>query len=552
MISRETVEEIKEKVSLLETASKYLSFKKSGQNYFAVCPFHSEKTPSFCIKEGRDFYYCFGCGASGDIFSLVMKLEGISYPEAIEKLAKENNIAVKYVQGRGGFERLKLFYKANAFALTFFRDNFKKHLNLVSPYLNSRGISTQCAEYFELGFAPLKAEESLFAYAEKNCSEDTLKVLTQLGLVREKKDLFVNRLIFPVHNHRGQVVGFGGRVLSSDSSAPKYINSPESVVYKKGSLFYNWHRAQREVVKKKRVLIVEGYFDVMAMYMMGALNVVATCGTSLTKAHAEFLHKRLSRFGGEVVLLFDGDSAGAKAAARAAQLLYKAQVDGKVVYLLQGEDPHSLYLKHKGDKKWFKECRKASFIEAYLLGLLMDLGVQSVLELSSIKRSALLDELLSLPACLDNALLVAEALKEISLLLKVPLDAVSARFKKIKKPLIKTYASEREKEAVSVPLRDLQFLSCVLAIGSEAALLAVKTSEVCATCSESVLSFLTEFSKIELNLKESESIEQYFSQVKSFVEEEYPFFSKCVQHAEQMARDKEVAIEKLYNECREH
>ncbi len=351
-IPDDTLQEIRVRTDIVGVVGSYLPLKRSGANHLGLCPFHGEKTPSFNVNSVRQFFHCFGCGVGGDVYSFLMRIEGLSFPEAAKRLAERAGIVLELTpptpqQQEQQRERERLAPICEE-ACSYYAQQL-----LVSPagetarrYLQERGYGQETAKRFRLGYA-LPGWDGLVRHlAEKGYDADYAR---QLGLIRPGKqgrgdyDLFRGRLIFPIFDRSGDPVAFGARVL--DGSLPKYINSPESPLYHKGKILYGLYQAREEMRRSGEVIVVEGYFDQLALTRAGFGQSVATCGTSLTEEHARLL-KRYSK---RVLLLFDADSAGRRATFRAMEVLLREGVPALVVTLDQGEDPDS-YIKRAGSK----------------------------------------------------------------------------------------------------------------------------------------------------------------------------------------------------------
>ncbi|WP_457680380.1 DNA primase [Thermovibrio sp.] len=328
-VSHSFIEELLSQVDIVEVVSHYLPLKQVGRNFTALCPFHPEKTPSFVVSPEKQIFKCFGCGVGGNAITFVEKYEGVSFFEAIKRVAEICGIELPQQEfkkeegeevGEFGFRAAKYFHSK---------------VDAVLPYLKERGVEQSSVEKFLLGYAPRGYLSELRDIPDE--------VLRELGLKSQQgKEFFRERLIIPIFNHSGKVVAFAGRALKEDSS-PKYINSPESRFFKKGSLLYGFYQSKDEIIKKRQVVIVEGYFDVISLHGAGFCNCVAPMGTSLTESHCRFI----KRYSSSPVLLFDGDGAGRKATLRSAELFFKLGVEPLVVQLPQGEDPDSLARKSR-------------------------------------------------------------------------------------------------------------------------------------------------------------------------------------------------------------
>jgi DNA primase len=376
-IPEDKVLEIKHAADIVEIVSESVLLKKAGKNYVGLCPFHSEKTPSFTVSPQKQIFYCFGCAAGGNIFSFIMKRDGISFPEAARILSKQYgiNIPVKTMSKEQEMlrsEREKLF-EVNRQAMVFFCNYLLSGPSgkQAMQYLNKRGISQETIKIFRIGYAPEGWNNINNFFQKKKIPFD---IVEKAGLIvkREKKDGFYdrfrNRIIFPIFNVNMHVIGFGGRVLSDD--LPKYLNSPETPIYNKSSSLYGLHRARQKCRETETVYIVEGYFDLLALHQNGIQNSVATLGTSITTDHVHILRNIIGK-DGHVVLVFDSDDAGMKAALRSLGIFMNAEVDAKIMLLPSGHDPDS-YLFEFGYKSFFDIGKSAKSLISFLIDTLID------------------------------------------------------------------------------------------------------------------------------------------------------------------------------------
>ena len=339
------VEEVRERADLLAVVGRYVLLKKQGSNWMGLCPFHNEKTPSFNVHPGQGFYHCFGCGVGGDIFGFLMKIKGLSFPEAIEEVAIGAGLTPP--EGRheeAGYRRKREERQSLLEILDKARHWFCQRLQAVEggaarAYLQRRGVSAESIERFALGYAPPGWRHLLDHFGGGRNAESLLE---KAGLVvlKEKDgsgyDRFRDRIIFPIQDYRGRCIGFGGRLLAQGE--PKYINSPETLLYRKGEVLYGMDQAQQAIQREERVLVVEGYMDLVALANHGVNAVVATLGTALTAVHLRHLWKRTRR----ICFCFDGDAAGRKAAWRAVeQVLDGLEPDrhAHFLFLPEGMDP---------------------------------------------------------------------------------------------------------------------------------------------------------------------------------------------------------------------
>jgi DNA primase len=378
-IPEDKVLEIKHAANILEVVSESVLLKKTGKNYVGLCPFHSEKTPSFTVSPQKQIFYCFGCAAGGNVFSFIMKRDGISFPEAARILSRQygidvpdQKITISKEQKRLRNER-EILYAVNRQAMDFFHN---KLLSVPSGkqamlYLNKRGINQETIKMFRLGYAPEGWNNINNFFQKKKISSG---VVEKAGLIvkRENKDgyydRFRNRIIFPIFNVNTHVVGFGGRVLSD--KLPKYLNSPETPIYNKSSSLYGLHRARQKCRETETVYIVEGYFDLLALHQNGIQNSVATLGTSITTDHVDILRNVIGK-DGRVVLVFDSDDAGMKAALRSLGIFMNAEVDANIMSLPSGHDPDS-YLFEFGYESFLDIAKSAKSLISFLMDALIE------------------------------------------------------------------------------------------------------------------------------------------------------------------------------------
>ena len=344
-IHADTLSAIKAQVQIEEVLGDYLTLKKRGKDYWALCPFHDEKTPSFAVVPSKGFYKCFGCDKGGDAITFLIEYKGMSYLEAIQHLATKYSIPIQTDEDNQDSNRIEEgLYILFTLAKDYYQNQLL-HAPQVKKYLADRNI-TSLIDSFCLGYSP-QGGQMWYQFATKKGYE--LPILEQAGLViqREGKvyDTFRNRLMFPIHNLIGKIVGFGARRLQEDLSTPKYINSVETSVYQKSMLLYGLYQAKRSIKIQEYAYIVEGYTDVLALHRIDIQNVVASAGTSLTYSQVQ----QLSRFTKHVTLLFDSDGAGQAATLRAIDLLLPQGFEVQVLTLPLGQDPASYVAKHSKD-----------------------------------------------------------------------------------------------------------------------------------------------------------------------------------------------------------
>jgi DNA primase len=363
------LDDIRDRADIVGLINEYVTLKKSGQNYKGLCPFHKEKTPSFNVSPKRNIFHCFGCGVGGNVFNFVMRMEGMDFVEAVRHLARRTGVEVPSPSAE---ETAKASRKEGLLAVTRRAATlYHRHL-LTSPeaegarnYLANRGIGEADIKAFELGYAPPEWD---FLFKRAQTSGVTPGDLEACGLVLRSErggghyDRFRGRLMFPIHDHRAEVVGFGGRVLDPDAKEAKYINTPETLLYSKSRLLYGMDKARKAAQDLSELLVTEGYLDVITAHHYGLQNIVATLGTALTEQHARLV----SRYARRVVLVFDADQAGLEAARRGADLLVAQGLQVEVMTLPAGEDPDS-YLRSAGLDAFEKARREAKPLVEFML-----------------------------------------------------------------------------------------------------------------------------------------------------------------------------------------
>lgn len=350
MIPQQVIDDILNRVSIVDVIGRYIDIKRSGKNYVALCPFHNEKTPSFSISEEKGLYHCFGCGASGNAVGFLMDYQKLSFIEAIENLARIAGVDLSRYSNDGeavSNSEKEILYKINKEAMKFFHNLLltSEEAEIARDYLKKRGLSAETIKTFQLGYGG-KEWTSLSSYLIKQGfrEEDIIRAGLSSRGNTGLYDRFRDRVIFPIFNRDGRVVGFGGRVLKENEQVAKYLNTQETPIFHKGSLLFAFHMARDEIIKKKEAIMVEGYMDVIGLFQNGIKNAVAPLGTSLTESQMMFL----KRFCDSVFFVFDGDEAGVKAANRALDIAVKSPIKKKVAILPGGKDPFDYVMQYGG------------------------------------------------------------------------------------------------------------------------------------------------------------------------------------------------------------
>ncbi len=355
MFSEEQLAELRERIPIFELVSEYVQLKKSGKNFKGVCPFHQEKTPSFMVSPDRDIFHCFGCATGGNQYHFLMKIDSLSFPEAVERLAEKAGVQLKFskgespsISGKAREDLLELHRQAAWYyhCLLLKTDRESEVWN----YLNGRELSEELIKKFHVGFCPT-TDSGLRAHLTKKGF--TNELIESASFYRGPREFFNGRILFPIFRQDKKVVGIGGRVFQERDSRPKYLNSPESSLFKKGELFYGLHLAKSEIRKNNQVLVVEGYLDVITLHGHGFAEAVAPLGTALTNFQA----KTLQRWGADITLLFDQDNAGEAASFKALEILLTQGVIPSQVELPNGEDPDS-FLRKSGSLAFEKKLKE--------------------------------------------------------------------------------------------------------------------------------------------------------------------------------------------------
>lgn len=393
MISQTSIQEILNRTNILDVVGDFIQLKKRGTNYLGLCPFHNEKTPSFTVSPAKEIYKCFGCGKSGNTISFIMEHEKYSYVEALKWLAKKYNVEVEETFATDEQKQAQLtsesLYIVNQFAREFFTNQLlhtDEGTSIGLSYLKHRGFTDATIEKFQLGYNP--SSGNVFAQ-EAITRQYNTDVLLKTGLVVERNnqlyDNYRERIIFPIHNQSGKISGFGARVLTGNTKAPKYINTPENEVYVKSKILYGSYFARMAIDKADECLLVEGYTDVISLHQAGIENVVASGGTSLTIDQLRLIKK----YTNNLTILYDGDNAGVKAAMRGLDLALEEGLNVQLVLLPENEDPDS-YVKNAGTQVFneYISANKTDFILFQLKIALKDAGDDPVKKSAVVNRIA--------------------------------------------------------------------------------------------------------------------------------------------------------------------
>ena len=515
MITQESIEEVKERSSLIELVGESGALKRQGSNYVGLCPFHQEKTGSFHIRDGGKFYHCFGCGASGNPISYYMHTRGVSFPQAVEELAERFGVTLQFTEKRElnkPREDTNQYFEINRLATDFYSKALQTAPEVVKNYIVKRQLRPETLEKFAVGFSQ-PSWNSLSDYLKsKKVPEES--ILTS-GLARRSQkgdlyDVFRARLIFPIFSDNKKIAAFGGRLIpdlidkESAAQAPKYLNSPDNPVYHKNKVLYGVPQAITAIREQGFVYIVEGYMDVISLWQAGVQNVVATCGTALTPGHI----KRLAFLCKRAFILFDGDNAGRTAASKAFALFLNSGVDAKVLFLPEAEDPDSIACRMKEKTaEYLASVETHSLLSCYMDSIFARYSVKSVKDLGAALKGQVAEEISVLLNSVKNPVERAELIGQAAFKLKVDesiLDNLAAS--KTPKVEVETEPEQDTEVIEEVPLKkkaiselpalDQEILLVVMAKREEMIEKVVNHPDLCPNLQPKTRAFIEEFSQV--------------------------------------------------------
>ncbi len=421
-IPEEVVEEVLQKADIVQFVSEYVLLKKQGKNYFGLCPFHQEDTPSFSVTPDKQIFYCFGCNTGGNVLKFLMLKEGLSYPEAIRRAAQK--VGVSIPEDNRGFEQKnhRSEYKIIAAAgNVYHKVLFTPRGETARRYLKERGISDEMVRAFQIGYAPAGWDNLIKHMVSKGIKASELELL---GLAVKNRrgtayyDRFRNRITLPIYDAAGRMVGFGSRAL--DDSKPKYLNTPETPFFNKRHLLYGLHLAKEAIREKGFAVVVEGYMDVIAAHQYGVKNVVASLGTALTREQV----KLLMRYTEEIVIAYDADAAGINAAVRGLDLVQQLGCRVKILQIPQGKDPDE-YIRANGAEKWSNLVKNAYNLIDYKLQAAFKKGFPA----SAVEKTAVLKQVLPNLQNIKNPIEREESIKKVASALNLSWEVVLSELK---------------------------------------------------------------------------------------------------------------------------
>lgn len=455
-IDRETVQRIIDTADIVEVVSDFVSLKRRGANYIGLCPFHNERTPSFSVSKSKGICKCFSCGKGGSPVNFIMEIEQVGYQEALRYLAKKYNIEIKEREmseaEKAEASQRESMLAVNQFAMSHFESNLTdtpdgREIGLT--YFRQRGINDAMIKRFHLGYALEKSNEFYEAATRKGFKPEPL-ISTGLCSKSERGtiyDRFKGRVIYPVFGVSGKVVAFGGRTLKSDKTVAKYVNSPESSIYRKSYELYGLYQAKQAIASKNKCILVEGYMDVISMHQAGVENVVASSGTSLTEGQIRLIH----RFTENVTVIYDSDAAGVKASLRGIDLLLAEGLDVKVLSLPDGDDPDSYAQNHSATElEEYLSTHETDFIKFKTSVLLRDAGDDPM------KRSRVIADILKTIAVIPNEVTRTIYVAECSRMLGVPEDVLMLQLAKFITERLENESNRQRQKAARESIADIE------------------------------------------------------------------------------------------------
>ena len=453
-ISQTTIDQIRDRADIVDIISQEVNLKRKGINYFGVCPFHDEKTPSFSVSPSKQIYHCFGCGNGGNVFTFLMEYEKVTFFEAVKGLAEKYNIIIEEIKNTVPSNEFSLLYDFHERASIIYENNlFSKSGSNALTYLTNRKLTENIIKEFRIGFA-LNSWNSLYKVFINDKYKDSMMKSglfsrTQKGVF----DRFRSRIMFPIFHQSGKIIAFGGRAFESDDMA-KYLNSPETTIYQKSNILYGLHKTRDSIRKAGYAVLVEGYMDFLQLYQAGIKTVVAISGTSLTMNHA----KALSRLTNKIILLYDGDSAGGSATIRAGFIIYKAGMESYVIRPPEGMDPDDWILNNGKIEIEGQIKNPVNFIDYHI-------DFHNADKLKGVDKRDYLKDILSNINSIEDVIIKNEFVKDLSEKLNIDEVDLLGIINKINNPSSKNKNDDNENEisfTSNTDIAELEILSVLI------------------------------------------------------------------------------------------
>ena len=417
-IPQDTIDRIRDAADIVDVVSRHVDLTKRGRNFFGLCPFHNEKTPSFSVAPDKGIYHCFGCGNGGSALNFIMEIEKISFVEAVTQLGKQLGIEIEFSGRDDSNEFFGKLYEIHQLATELFHKTlFSDRGQKAKAYLLKRGLNEESLKLFKVGFVPEESSYLFDSIKSKNYDKEIIEKSGLFGFSKSKTyDRFRSRIMFPISNTAGKIIAFGGRIFEKDDPA-KYMNSPETPLYKKSEIFYGLDITRDAIRKKESAILVEGYTDLIQLYQAGIKNVVAVSGTAFTNKHVN----QIRRFTSNVYLCYDGDLAGINAAKKAGYALLKGGLDSKVIVIPDGLDPDD-WINRDG-----KDTFESNGIDKSLELLKFHLISSNYTKKSPSERSIIMDEILREVSEVQNPLIRQDFIKKLALVDRIEENEVLQR-----------------------------------------------------------------------------------------------------------------------------
>jgi len=453
-ISQTTIDQIRDRADIVDVISQEINLKRKGINYFGVCPFHDEKTPSFSVSPSKQIYHCFGCGNGGNVFTFLMEYEKVTFLEAVKGLAEKYNITIEEIKNTVPTNEFSLLYDIHEQASIIYENNlFSKSGSTALTYLKNRKLKESIIKEFRIGFA-LNSWNSLYKVFIAGKYKDSMMKSglfsrTQKGVF----DRFRSRIMFPIFHQSGKIIAFGGRAFESDDMA-KYLNSPETTIYQKSNILYGLHKTRDSIRKAGYAVLVEGYMDFLQLYQAGIKTVVAISGTSLTMNHA----KALSRLTNKIILLYDGDSAGGSATIRAGFIIYKSGMESYVIRPPKGMDPDDWVLNNGKIEIEHQIKNPVNFIDYHI-------DFHNADKLKGVDKRDYLKDILSNINSIEDVIIKNEFVKDLSEKLNIDEVDLLDIINKINNPSSKNKNDNNENEISfnsNTDIAELEILSVLI------------------------------------------------------------------------------------------
>lgn len=562
MISPSTLQEIKERANLLELVGETTKVRRQGVAFVALCPFHNEDTPSFHIRERDNTFHCFGCGEGGDVISFIMKSRGLSFYEAVSDLAGRLGIEIRSEKGFSfnpdGNRKGKLF-EINELTQQFFREQLRQSPRAVKEYVVSRKLGGPSIDRFGIGFAPQGRDTLIRVLRAKGIADE---LMLEAGVVKRGSsgdlyDTFQGRLQFPIYVDHKRIAGFGGRVIpalfDAERTPPKYLNSSETLLYKKSKILYGLPQALPHIREKGEVYVVEGYMDVVGLAQAGVGNVIAACGTAFGEGHI----KRVSQLSKRVILLFDGDHAGRTAAARSFELFLNSPIDVWALFLPEGEDPDSCASRY-GDRTgdYLSSLPRVSLLDVYIDSLMMQYTGSVAGNLGAASKAALASEVMALVGRVENGIIREELTHQVERRLKVERERLThLATEGTKMPIVRTEERDEDlppAESHVPPVSELEavdreLLSCLMVLKSELPKRVLQDSELCGVVNPAVLSFAQLLLAIMQDEEQGEEVKR--DSIRRLLLSRGSSWVQWWKRSYQLSGDKDVDMRRSFEHC---